>query len=141
MFLSQFPTCTVNNVPFRSMLLNVWIPGGVSADGYPYIKCSLCPAVEGFSYVDTLEERRLFYHLVTDHFDWWTGLGWGHVQCPLTYSEWVSTVNQENWENVVALNSAWDSDSDASSIPPPSMTDNSGPYEDFWDKRSNSEEF
>ena len=62
MFLSQFPTCTVNNVPFKSMLLNVWIPGGVSADGYPYSKCSLCPAVEGFSYVDTLEVRRLFYH-------------------------------------------------------------------------------
>ena len=141
-FLSQFPTCTVTGIPFRSMLLNVWAPGGISADGFPYIKCRLCPVLEGYSYIVDLEERQLFYHLVTDHFEWWTGLGWGHVPCPLSYSSWVSTLNQERWENDVALNNVWESDSDCSSEQPPSpMTDNSGPYEDYWDKRKISEEF
>ena len=142
--LKQFPTCTVHDMDFKSVLLNIWSPA-VFADGAcPAIKCSLCPPGEGFFYTHMLREWHFFRHITQQHYNWWLNLGWGLVKCPTSYSEWVSTVDMESWENVCLLKAGFDSDSDLSFEPPTTplwMPSQDEGY--FGGKRSNapSEEF
>ena len=143
--LDEFPAVScIPNVGFQSVLLRLWKPGGQRADGCQTIKCLLCPPGEGFAYAYRLREWQLFRHIQQDHFDWWQNLGWGVMKCPHTYSEWVSMVDMENWENVCRLHEGFDSDSDLS--PPRQMSPLWQPFENegtFSDMRSRgpSEEY
>ena len=140
--LTEFPACTVHNAGFQSVLLNVWQPVPVSEGDCPLITCSLCPPGVGDTYMYMLRESHLFQHIMKEHLHWWRNLGWGILNCPTTYSEWVSMVDGEKWANIVEMNRVFDSDSDLTVTPPCSPmymdTFTEGRY---LDRRSNSEEY